>query len=97
MEYSIWVQVPSRAPRFNMNILYCGDKGINRGVLVSVLSILRYNKIPIHFFIMTIEFEDTKPFTEKSAKFLDELVKKTNEKSFVKLIDTTGWKRTAMR
>ena len=89
MEYSIWVQVPSRAPRFNMNILYCGDKGINRGVLVSVLSILIYNKIPIHFFIMTIEFEDTKPFTEKSAKFLDELVKKTNEKSFVKLIDAT--------
>lgn len=72
-----------------MNILYCGDKGINRGVLVSVLSILKYNKTPIHFFVMTINYKDTKAFTEKSAKFLDELVKKTNAKSFFKLIDAT--------
>lgn len=72
-----------------MNILYCGDNGIAQGVLVSIFSILKYNKEPIHFFIATIEFRDTKPFSEKSAKFLDSLVKKTNPKSFVKLIDAT--------
>ncbi|MBQ3436659.1 glycosyltransferase family 8 protein [Candidatus Saccharibacteria bacterium] len=72
-----------------MNILYCGDKGIARGVLVSILSILEHNKGVLHFYIMTIHYQDTEAFTEKSAKFLDELVKKTNAKSFVKLIDAT--------
>ncbi len=73
-----------------MNILYCGDKGIARGALVSILSILKHNKMPIHFYIMTIKYEDVEPFTEKTTKFLNELVKKTNVKSFVKLIDATG-------
>lgn len=72
-----------------MNILYCGDKGIARGALVSILSILKYNLGELHFYILTINYEDTVAFTEKSAKFLDELVKKTNKKSFVKLIDAT--------
>jgi lipopolysaccharide biosynthesis glycosyltransferase len=72
-----------------MNILYCGDKGIARGALVSILSIIRYNDCPIHFYILTINYEDTVAFTEKSAKFLDSLVKKENKDSFVKLIDAT--------
>lgn len=72
-----------------MNILYCGDKGIARGVLVSILSILKHNKGILHFYIMTINYEDTVAFSEKSAQFLDGLVKKTNAKSFVKLIDAT--------
>ena len=72
-----------------MNILYCGDKGIERGVLVSILSILKHNRVPIYFYILTINYEDTKAFTEKAAKFLDSLVKGANSKSFVKLIDAT--------
>ena len=72
-----------------MNILYCGDKGIARGVLVSILSILKHSKGVLHFYILTINYEDTVAFTAKSAKFLDDLVKKTNAKSFVKLIDAT--------
>ncbi len=72
-----------------MNILYCGDKGIERGVLVSILSILKHNKGVLHFYILTINYEETVAFTEKAAKFLDKLVKKTNEKSFVKLIDAS--------
>lgn len=72
-----------------MNILYCGDKGIARGTLVSILSILKHNKNPIHFYILTINYENTKAFTAKAAKFLDELVKKTNPKSFVHLLDAT--------
>lgn len=38
---------------------------------------------------MTIKYEGVKPFTEKTAKYLDKLVKQTNPKSFVKLIDAT--------
>ena len=96
-----------------MNILYCGDDGIKRGVLVSILSLLingkkhsdefeKHNSVnnrgaknhsdenPIYsIYIATIRYENVKPFTEKSAKFLDKLVKKYNPKSFVKLIDAT--------
>lgn len=75
----------------SMNILYCGDKGIARGVLVSILSLLmrgaRSNVY--HIYIMTISHEDTKPFEGEKAEFLDKLVKKYNQKSFVKLIDAT--------
>lgn len=72
-----------------MNILYCGDKGIARGVLVSILSLIKNNSEPLNIYIMTINYKDTVAFTEKSAKFLDGLVKKKNSKSFVKLIDAT--------
>ena len=72
-----------------MNILYCGDKGIARGILISILSILKHNKGVLHFYLMTIKYENVEPFEEKTVKFLDELVKKTNARSFVKLIDAT--------
>ena len=42
-----------------------------------------------NIYILTIEYEDTKPFTEKTANFLDSLVKKYNKRNFVRLIDAT--------
>lgn len=72
-----------------MNILYCGDQGISRGVLVSILSLLKHNRKELNIYILTINYKDTKPFTEKSTAFLDDLVKKTNSRSFVKRIDAT--------
>ena len=74
-----------------MNILYCGDEGIKRGVLVSILSLLmRGRKGNIYnIYILTIHYDKVKPFTRRAAGFLDKLVKEYNEKSFVKLIDAT--------
>lgn len=74
-----------------MNILYCGDDGIKRGVLVSILSLLmRGAKSNVYnIYIMTIKYEGVKPFTRKTADFLNKLVKKYNIKSSVKLIDAT--------
>ena len=82
------VRFPLRAPIF-MNILYCGDQGIKDGVLVSILSLVKYNEAPLNIYILTINFEDTKPFTKDTASFLDNLVKQKNSKSFVRLIDAT--------
>ncbi len=73
-----------------MNILYCGDAGTKDGILISVLSILKYNKVPLSIYILTINYRDTKGFTDKSAEFLDRLVKQTNPGSFVKKIDATN-------
>ena len=72
-----------------MNILYCGDKGISRGVLISILSILKYNREPLNIYILTINYKDTMGFKKDTADFLDKLVKEKNTKSFVKLIDAT--------
>lgn len=72
-----------------MNILYCGDSGIKRGVLVSVLSLMRHNQEPLEIFIATISYKDVQPFSESTTAFLDSLVKKQNPRSFVKLIDAT--------
>ena len=65
-----------------MNILYCGDEGISRGVLVSILSLLKHNKEVLRFYIMTIKYEDVKPFKLKTAGFLDKLVKKEELQKF---------------
>ncbi len=72
-----------------MNILYCGDTGISRGILISILSLLKYNFRPLNIYILTIDYKDTKPFKKKTADFLDKLVKERNAKSFVRLIDAT--------
>ena len=73
----------------SMNILYCGDEGISRGILVSILSILKHNQGELHFYIMTIDYQGVKPFATKTAKFLDSLVKTVNRENFVELIDAT--------
>ena len=82
-------EIKPKCYNIHMNILYCGDKGIAKGVLVSILSLIKNNTRPLNIYIMTISYKDTVAFTEKSAKFLDGLVKKKNKGSFVKLIDAT--------
>ncbi len=72
-----------------MNILYCGDQGIKNGILVSILSLLKHNPGPLFIYILTINYKDTVAFPDKSADFLNKLVKKTNKKSFLKKIDAT--------
>ena len=72
-----------------MNILYCGDQGIKDGVLVSILSLIKHNTEPLHIYIMTINYQSTKPFSSKNAAFLNRLIKKSNKDNFVRLIDAT--------
>ena len=74
-----------------MNRLSCGDAGISRGLLVSILSLLmRGPKENIYnIYIATISYDNVIQFEDGVAKFLDGLVKQYNKKSFVKLIDAT--------
>ena len=85
-----------------MNILYCGDEGIRRGLLVSILSLLKHNTGQLSIYIMTIKIttEEAKergmresaavvPLAKETVSFLDKLVKEKNSASFVKLIEAT--------
>ena len=71
-----------------MNILYCGDFNIVDGLIISILSIVKYEKGTLHIYVFSMDYEDKKRVSEKAIKVLDDLVKSVNKKSFVKLIDT---------
>ncbi len=75
--------------RDEMNILYCGDKGIMRGVLVSILSLMEWNREPLRIYIMTVAYGKTVALPAAATEFLDGLVKEQNRKSFVRRIDAT--------
>lgn len=72
-----------------MNILYCGDRGIKEGLLLSILSLIKNATDELHIYLLTINYEDSKPISDKTANFLDDLVKKKSKNNFVKKIDAT--------
>ncbi len=72
-----------------MNILYCGDEGISRGVLVSILSLMMNGRGVFNIYIATIKHDNVKPFSKKTAEFLNKLVKKYDSRNSVTLIDAT--------
>ncbi len=76
-----------------MNLLYCGDSNFEDGLIISILSILKHEKRELNIYVLTMAYEthDKKyfPVSSTTIKKLDKLVKKTNPKSFVKLIDIT--------
>lgn len=74
-----------------MNILYCGDKNIGDGVMLSVLSLTKYVNEPLHIYILTMGYaaaEKTyEPLPRSLADFLDRRVKMQNAESSVTWID----------
>ncbi len=72
-----------------MNILYCGDRGIKDGLLVSILSLVKNATSELHIYVLTINYQNSKPITQKTTKLLDEIVKEKNPNNFVKTIDAT--------
>lgn len=76
-----------------MNILYCGDKNIEDGLLISILSLIKNIKQKLCIYVLTIdlhnEMYEINPISPKSIDYLDQLVKNEKEESFVKRIDIT--------
>lgn len=74
-----------------MNILYCGDKNIEDGLVISVLSLIKNVKEPLNIYVLTMNLvlENKKYFevSDKIIEVLDTRVKNTNSESFVKKID----------
>lgn len=74
-----------------MNILVCGNSEVFRGMLLGALSIVRYTERPITLFIGTMDLRGINPVyapvSEAMALKLEEVLKKRNSSSEVKLID----------
>lgn len=76
-----------------MNILYCGDKKMEDGLIISILSLLKNVKENINIFVFTMKLNcNGKKYNEISdlvINILDQKVKEVNEKNFVKKFDIT--------
>ena len=68
-----------------MNILYCGDRPMQKGILLSVLSIIDNVKEPLNVYILTVDYSEQgnifKPIENTFAEFLEEILKKSDIKS----------------
>lgn len=74
-----------------MNILYCGDRNIRDGVLVSILSLMEQTHEPLHIYVLTMELEyglkRYEALSDQDTKVLDQTVKEAGEDNFVRCID----------
>lgn len=77
-----------------MNLLYCGDKNIENGLIISVLSLMKTVKQPLNIYVVTMSLEFGgkvfNPVSREVIEFLDRYIKNGNSESFIKLIDATN-------
>ena len=75
-----------------MNILYCGDKNIEDGLIISILSLLDHATEPLHVYILTaaldLETARCEPVTDTVVDFLNALLNNRDGGS-VRKIDVT--------
>jgi len=75
-------------------ILYCGNDKVFDGILISLLSIIKYAKNPLDVFVMTVGLQDVKPeykpVTLKQTMFLESVIQEANSQSKVHLVDVTS-------
>lgn len=75
-----------------MNILYCGDRNTQKGILLSVLSMLEHVDEPLNIYLLTMSYGDGERFRPMSTAFarhLEWVLKRDGEGGFVRLIDCT--------
>ncbi len=76
-----------------MNILFCGDRDTEDGLIIAVISLLRSTDEPLHIYIFTMKMASkTKqcfPVTARTAEYLDRRVKEKDPENFVKRMDLT--------
>lgn len=76
-----------------MNILFCGDANIQKGIWICILSLMKHISEEIHVYIMTVSFEiNGRKYEAVSKEFADELsvlLKKHNECDSVHLFDVS--------
>lgn len=76
-----------------MNVLYCGDRNIEDGVMLSLLSLLKNAGEPLNIYIMTMELATGQKLFHRLppslGDFLDRKVKEADPRNSVRLIDVT--------
>ena len=74
-----------------MNVLYCGDKNIEDGLIISVLSLLKNVDENLNIYVLTINSKDwnIEGVTDDCIEVLNSKMKKINKENWIKKIDIT--------
>lgn len=76
-----------------MNILICGDINIEKGLLITAISLVKTNKEPLHFYILTISLEANgktyEAIPDSFIDFVSEYIKQYNSENSIKKFDVT--------
>ncbi|MBQ7173694.1 MAG: lipopolysaccharide biosynthesis protein [Clostridia bacterium] len=79
----------------NIPVLYAGNRKIFCGVLLSVLSMLKYHKDPLTIYLYTMDLSEVdprfEPFGEDQRDYLEKLCKEVNPGSAVHLVDVKSF------
>ncbi|MCD7868292.1 MAG: hypothetical protein LUG62_08925 [Clostridiales bacterium] len=63
-----------------MNVLYCGDKNIEDGLVISILSLMKQVKEPLHIFVMTMDLtwgdQHIQPVSGETIRYLEDYIKR---------------------
>ena len=77
-----------------VNLLYCGDENIEKGLIISIISIVKHYKGKLNIIVLTASLETVhrryNTVNEDTIKVLDFYVKQVNPESSVKLIDVSA-------
>jgi lipopolysaccharide biosynthesis glycosyltransferase len=77
-----------------INLVYCGNKAMFHGILMSLLSAAQLTKEPLHVFLGTGDFRALNPvylpLDEKERAFLEKMIQGYNPESQVELLDLTA-------
>ncbi len=78
-----------------MNIAYAGNAKVFKGVLLSVLSILKHTNKPINIYVLTMDLQDIdksySPINSEMIGLLEKIVKEKNEQSTVVAYDVSQY------
>lgn len=73
-----------------INIVYTGNDYVFKGIMLSVLSILKHTDRPINVYIITMSIDSFMPINSKMVDTLDKVLKEKNKESNAFLIDATN-------
>lgn len=78
-----------------MNILYCGDRRMQKGILLSSMSLIKNVDEPLNIYILTVDYSekgaDYKPVDKTFAEYLNKILNKSDIGVNVSLIDITRY------
>lgn len=81
-------------------IIYAGNRRVFDGVLISVISVIKYCKEPLGIFLLTMDLTDRDPaflpLTEEQRAYLETLCRERNPESCVRLLDVGSLYRETM-
>lgn len=72
-----------------MNLLYCGDRNTEKGIMLSVLTLLENSMEPLHIYLLTMSYRAFRPISYAFADHLEQVVRGNGGEGSVHLVDCT--------